>query len=112
MWLAIPVVILVILAIVGGILVSGIYAAVLLPIVVLILIGVGIAVFKRSIDPDFRARREERAKMPLGGDTGPHLLPGGRTVVRADQLQADPEVADDEQLAARQRTYRERQPGH
>jgi hypothetical protein len=110
MWLAIPVVILVVLAIVGGVLVGGIYAAVLLPIVVLILIGVGVAAAKHQADPEFRARREKREKIPLGGDTGPDLLPGGRTVVQADEIRGEQDAADDQPLAARQRAYRERQP--
>lgn len=110
MWIAIPVVLLVILAIVGGVLVGGIYAAVLLPVVLLILIGAGLAIFKRSIDPEFRARHDERAKRPLGGDTGPDLLPGGRTVVEPEQLVADDD--HDEQLDGRQRAYRERQADH
>src|SRR3978361_428157 len=110
MWLALPVVVLVILAIIGGLVVGGIYAAVLLPIVVLILIGMGAAIFKHQADPDFRARREKRDKKPLGGDPGPDLLPGGRTGVDPGQLQTDQATSDAEPAGERQRAYRERHP--
>jgi len=59
MWLVIPFIVLLILAVIGGLLVGGIYAAVLIPVVVIILFAVGVALFLRQ-------SRTGRKPRPLG----------------------------------------------
>jgi hypothetical protein len=56
MWLFVPFLFLLVLAIVGGVLVGGIYAAVLLPIVAIILIGAMSAVLLRQSRGGRRSR--------------------------------------------------------
>jgi uncharacterized membrane protein YfcA len=70
MWLLLPVVVIVVLAVVGAIVVSGIYAAVLIPIAaVALLIGL-IAIWRRAQDPEFRRHLDEKERRPLGGTGG------------------------------------------
>jgi hypothetical protein len=56
MWLFVPFLFLLVLAVIGGVLVGGIYAAVLLPIVAIILIGAMSAVFLRQSRAGRRSR--------------------------------------------------------
>ena len=70
MWLLLPVLVIVVLAVVGGVVVSGIYAVVLLPIAaVALLIGL-IAIWRRAKDPEFRRHLDEKDSRPLGGTGG------------------------------------------
>ncbi len=70
MWLLLPVVVIVVLAVVGGIVVSGIYAAILLPIAAVALLVGLIAVWRRAQDPEFRKHLDEKERQPLGGTGG------------------------------------------
>ena len=70
MWLALPVVVLVILAVLGTIVVSGIFAAVLLPIAAIVLLVGLTAIWRRARDPEFRERLNQKESPPLGGTGG------------------------------------------
>jgi hypothetical protein len=85
MWLLLPVVVIVVLAIVGAIVVSGIFAAVLLPIAAVALFIGLIAIWRRAKDPEFRRHLDEKERRPLGG-TGGVTEGGSSTPSTPDQL--------------------------
>lgn len=70
MWLALPVVVLVVLGIIGALIVSVFYAAVLIPIAAIVLIVGVFAIGRRARDPEFRERLNEKESPPLGGTGG------------------------------------------
>jgi hypothetical protein len=70
MWILLPVVVLIVLAIAGGLLVSGIYAIVLLPIAAVVVVFGAASVWRRAHDPEFRDKLDDRARQPLGGSRG------------------------------------------
>lgn len=69
MWLALPVVVLIVLGIIGALVVSF-YAAVLVPIAVIVLLVGMFAIGRRASDPEFRERLNEKQSPPLGGTGG------------------------------------------
>jgi hypothetical protein len=66
MWLALPVILLIVLALAGGLLVGGIYAIVLVPIAAIILIGAVIYTIwgRASEPPNLRRERENIDSLP------------------------------------------------
>jgi hypothetical protein len=70
MWLAFPIFVLVFLAIVGGLVVGGVYLLVLLPLALLVIVGyVAYAMWKRS--------SEATLSRAGAADPLPHTEPGG-----------------------------------
>jgi membrane protein implicated in regulation of membrane protease activity len=75
MWLFVPFIVLLVLAIIGGLLVGGIYAAVLLPIVAIVLIaGMSAVLLRRS-----RAGRRSRPPGWVGPPTQADSAAGRET---------------------------------
>ena len=70
MWLIVPIVVLVILAILGGVLVSGIFAVVLLPIAAIVLLVGLVTIWRRASDPEFQEHLDEKERKPLGASGG------------------------------------------
>jgi uncharacterized membrane protein YfcA len=72
MWLGLIILIVIVLALLGGVIVGGVYALVLLPIAAVILLGALLSMlWRRSRDPAARARTAERLRPPsVGGPAG------------------------------------------
>jgi hypothetical protein len=66
MWLSWILVLVVLLAALGGVVAGGIYAAVLLPIAAIFLIAAFAAGLKRARDPELRRRQDEPLSMNVG----------------------------------------------
>jgi hypothetical protein len=86
MWIVVPFIVLLILAILGGLLVGGIYAAVLIPVVVIILFGVGIGVFLRQSKAGRRSRPPGSVGPPAQADSAAGLEIGPDPATRSDAM--------------------------
>jgi hypothetical protein len=71
MWLGLILLIIIVLALLGGVIVGGVYALVLLPIAAIILVGALLSMlWNRSRDPAARAHTAERLRPPSVGGPG------------------------------------------
>lgn len=65
MWLGLVFLFVIVLALLGGVVVGGIYALILLPIAAIILVGaLGLTIWRRANDPERRAGPAGRAGQP------------------------------------------------
>jgi predicted lipid-binding transport protein (Tim44 family) len=88
MWLFVPFLFLLLLAIIGGLLVGGIYAAVLIPVVAIILLGIAAALLLRKSRGGRRSRPAGSVGPPSQADSAADRETAPDSAMRDDSLDA------------------------